>query len=148
MPDLEAVQNHFVMKEIEHLRKLSDNALNETRTLERFALVLTGVIWSWCATNFGLTKTVILIWFPALATFLFGIRAFGMYRYSLGIKKYILDAERHYQLPEHFGWEKIEGRFGPELRVITSYMFWVVLQATTIVVPTLHHMGMIRILKT
>jgi hypothetical protein len=67
----------YIIKESEHVRKVYDDRINQTRTLERYSLLATGAIWSWCATNLASTAVQILIWLPAVITFLFGVRAWG-----------------------------------------------------------------------
>ncbi len=54
----------FLMKEAEYIRKAYDERVSQTRALERYALLSTGIVWSWCATNFEFPAVKILVWMP------------------------------------------------------------------------------------
>ena len=55
----------YMVRESEHVRKVYDDRINQTRALEKYSLLATGAIWSWCATNLDSPAVHILIWNPS-----------------------------------------------------------------------------------
>ena len=129
----------FLMKEAEYIRKAYDERVSQTRTLERYALLSTGIIWSWCATNFEFPAVKILVWMPALITFLFGIRAWGNARAMNSAREYLVELENKLSLPENMGWARYLTRNEEPRLAFTAYIFWAVLQFFTLFVPLFLH---------
>ena len=96
----------FLLKEAEHVRNAYDQRLSQTRALERYSLFTTGIIWAWCSTNIALPAVKLLVWMPALITFLFGIRAWGNQKVMYGARDYLVKLENKLSLPEDMGWGK------------------------------------------
>jgi len=125
----------YVIKESEYVRKVYDERISQTRALERYSLLSTGVIWSWCATNYTLPTVQILIWMPALITFLFGIRAWGNAKAMYKTREYLAKIESVILLPEDVGWGRhLKKNEEPRL-AITAYIFWAILQFFTLFIP-------------
>lgn len=125
----------YLIKESEHVRKVYDDRVSQTRSLERFSLLATGVIWSWCATNYELATVKILIWMPALITFLFGLRAWGISKVTYSTRDYLVKIEGKINLPADIGWGRhLKATEEPRI-IITAYIFWAVLQILTIFIP-------------
>ena len=135
MQDRQRENLEYLVKEAEYVRKAYDERVSQTRALERYALLATGLIWSWCATNYALPPVRILIWMPALITFLFGIRAWGYAKSMYTTRDYLIKIERMIALPDDIGWGRhLETREEPRL-AMTAYLFWAVLQLMTIFIP-------------
>ncbi len=127
--------SEYIIKESEHVRKAYDDRVSQTRALERYSLLSTGIIWSWCATNYDLPTVKILIWMPALITFLFGIRAWGNAKAMYSTRDYLAKIESTILLPEDVGWGRhLKNKEEPRL-AITAYIFWGILQFFTLFIP-------------
>lgn len=126
--------NEYLLKEFELLRKVYDESAKETRILERYSLLTSVAIWSWYLTSVDKPDNTFLIWIPAIVTLLLGLRAWGIYVYMISVKEYITKVEIAYELPENLGWELNSKHHLPPLRVITAFVFWIALQALTIIV--------------
>jgi len=125
----------YIVKESEHVRKVYDDRINQTRTLERYSLLATGAIWSWCATNLDSPAVQILIWLPAVITFLFGVRAWGNAKAIYMTREYLAKIENSISLPENIGWGRhLRDNDEPRL-ALTAYLFWCILQLLTILIP-------------
>ncbi len=125
----------FLSKEAEHVRNVYDERVSQTRALERYSLFTTGIIWAWCSTNLEFPAVKILVWMPALITFLFGIRAWGNARAMYSAREYLAKIEGNISLPEDMGWGKhLTKKEEPRLS-ITAYTFWAVLQFVTLFIP-------------
>lgn len=128
----------YVLKECDHIRKSYDDRVDQTRMLERYSLLATGGIWSWCATHPEFPEVALLKWMPAIITFLFGIRAWGNAKAISATRNYLARIERHLALPEDLGWGRyLEKHQEPRL-AMTAYLFWAILQLLTILVPVLY----------
>jgi len=132
----------YVIKESEYVRKVYDERVSQTRALERYSLLSTGIIWSWCATNYTLPTVQILIWMPALITFLFGIRAWGNAKAMYNTREYLTKIESVILLPEDVGWGRhLKKNEEPRL-AITAHIFWAILQFFTLFIPLfIKHIG-------
>jgi hypothetical protein len=128
----------YVLNECAHVRKSYDDRVNQTRALERYSIIATGGIWSWCATNPGSPEVALLKWMPAIITFLFGIRAWGNAKAIAATRNYLALVEQHLALPGNIGWGRyLEKHQEPRL-AMTAYLFWAILQILTILVPILY----------
>lgn len=134
----ETMIEEFTMKEIEYVRNAYEERINQTRTLERYSLLATGGIWSWCATNIESPEVALLKWMPAIITFLFGMRAWGSAKAIYATKDYLLRLETYLALPEEIGWGKYLTKNQEPRFAITAYIFWGVLQTLTILIPVLY----------
>lgn len=134
-----------MLKEIEYLRNGIDEAIKETRSLERYSLLVTGAIWSWCAAAQGSAGLKIIIWFPFFLTALFGVRAWGIAKEISTIDLYLGRVEGSFNLPAGFGWERRQAENRSPFEVKTVYVFWGVLQTATLVVAVLYDLGILDI---
>lgn len=131
----------YLLGELEYVRKNYDAAIEKIRQLERYVVVITGLTWGWCATNIGRPGFVILIWFPAFACLLFGLRAVGIHYRTVLIRRYLVKLETKINVPDELGWGRELSTFNhgmPLLITITSYLFWGMLQIGTVIVPILY----------
>ena len=135
MPSEQNTITEFLLKEVEHVRNAYDGRVSQTRALERYSLSLTGIIWAWCSTNLEIPAVRILVWMPALITFLFGIRAWGNARAMNRTRGYLVKLETTLSLPEDMGWGRHLSENEEPRLAITSYIFWSVLQFFTFFVP-------------
>lgn len=132
-----SVPEPIIASEREHVRKICTEYSSQTSALERYALTLAGVIWSWCLTNVQAVGVKALLFAPVVTTSLFGIRAFALYR-SLQIAAMYLEKLKQLSgLPPSFGWEQHHQENGQRLRVATAYAFWSALQLITLLVALL-----------
>lgn len=139
MKKLTSEQEAFFKDEISYLRNTFSDAVKETRNHERYSLLSTGIIWSWYAINIMKSSWqkdfTIILWMPAVITFLFGIRSWGISMIMLKIQDYLLKIEETYCLPDGLGWEQHIEHDRSRFEILTVYLFWFLLQSATIVVP-------------
>jgi hypothetical protein len=135
---LTAADREFLLKELDQVRKDYEGFIEETRRLERYAIVIIGVTWSWCASNVQNFAFDLLVWFPAAACTLFGSRAGAIHVQARAARRYIAKVERALGLPIQLGWggdQMQQSRGIPAVVAITAYAFWFVVSVGTIGVP-------------
>jgi hypothetical protein len=135
---LTAADRDFLLKELDQVRKDYEGCVEETRRLERYAIVITGVTWSWCASNVHSFAFNLLVWFPAVACALFGSRAGAIHVQARAARRYIAKVEHALELPSHLGWgadQMQQSRGVPAIVAITAYVFWLVVSVGTIAIP-------------
>jgi hypothetical protein len=135
---LTAADRDFLLKELEQVRKDYEGFIGETRRLERYAIVVIGVTWSWCASNVHSFAFSLLVWFPAAACALFGFRAAAIHVQARAARRYIAKVERALELPIQLGWgadQMQQSRGIPAIVAITAYAFWFVVSVGTIAIP-------------
>ena len=144
MDEFTSEQESFFKNEIIYLRNTYTDAVKETRSHERFSLLSAGIIWSWYAINVmkqseqkDYSEFSIILYIPAAITFLFGIRSWGISVYMKKIRKYMIKIEKAYHLPAEYGWEQNTYNDHSRFEIYTVYLFWVLLQTATIIVPFL-----------
>ena len=121
----------YLLKEAEFLRNVYSERAKETRLLERYSLIATGAIWSWCAANLDAPALELLLWIPAIITCLFGVRAYSIYRAMDATRDYLISIESKFGLPNDFGWghQLKQQEQGP---LYTALTFWFILQGLTL----------------
>lgn len=119
------IAESYLMAERDFVRAIASEYSKETAALEKYALTLSGVIWSWGATHFGSVGIKVLFFAPALTTFLFGLRAWSVYRARESARAYVRTLSPS-------GWESYLCDHSGSFRVHTAYMFWVALQLVTL----------------
>jgi len=136
--DLTQPDREFLLKELEQVRKDYEGFIEETRRLERYAIVVIGATWSWCASHEDSFAFSLLVWFPAVACALFGSRAAAIHIQARAARRYIAKVERALELPIELGWaaDQMQQSTGiPAVVAITAYVFWFVVSVGTIAVP-------------
>ena len=104
-------------EERDHLRKLLIEDSKETSDLERYALTLAGVIWSWCISNSHAVGIKVLFLLPIFTTLLFGLRALSVYQLRNAIRDYLEKLQQYSNVPATFGWERYAVKHGCAFRV-------------------------------
>ena len=123
----------FISKEYEALRREMDEAVKETRVLERYALLATGAIWSWLI---GTSGYELAKWLPAFIVGFLGFRALALTSHIDFLGKYFAKVEKAFPLPSGLGFEQqFEGSSVAERKRRTAYWFWGVLLFFTVVIP-------------
>lgn len=127
----------YLLKEAEFLRNVYNERAKETRLLERYSLIATGVIWSWCAANLEAPALKLLLWVPAIISSLFGIRAYSIYRIMVATRDYLASLESKLGLPNDFGWGH-QLKQQEQGQMFTALMFWFILQVFTLGLAALY----------
>ena len=131
---------NYLLEESKFIRSSYDSSIEETRKLERYALTLTGLTWGWYIANYGEPGYNLLIWFPCFVCFTFGIRSAAIHYRSVLLLRYLEIIESNYDLPDNtgFGGFHLGLSQGPPVMIaVSAYVFWIVLQIVTILVPFL-----------
>ena len=128
----------YLLKEAEFLRNVYNDRAKETRLLERYSLIATGLIWSWCAANLEAPAFKIMLWMPTILTFLFGIRTYLIYRFIVATRDHLASLESKLGLPNDFGWGHHLKQQGWRGQVLTSFMVWFILQVLTLGLAALY----------
>ena len=74
--------------------------------LERYALLATGAIWSWCVSNASAPGVKLLAWAPFVLSQLFGFRALDLGSELRRIQRYLAAVEATISLPDGLGWHR------------------------------------------
>lgn len=136
-----STQREFLSKEIEVVLNSYNNLIEETRRLERYSILVTGVTWAWCASNATNYAFNLLIWFPAVACNLFGLRAAAIHWQSRAARAYLALVEREFGLQGDLGWASAQIRHSKGFAAFaaaTAYVFWTVVGIGTLVVPYMY----------
>ena len=59
----------FHLREYDSLRKEVESTVQETRTIERYALIGTGTLWAWLATHKDVPPPEIIWWFQCYSLY-------------------------------------------------------------------------------
>jgi hypothetical protein len=139
MSEVTEIKDAFLLSEAEYLRKVYYDSDKEIGVLERYALVASGAIWSWCAANADSAVFPVLVWLPLLLQILFGLRAWGIYRMMITTRRYLAEVEeKTVGLSKDLGWGRYLSQHGRGLRVATGYLFWAVLHAISILIALVY----------
>ena len=123
----------FRLKEYEAVRREMDEAVKETRTLERYALVAVGAIWSWIVAS-RKPEYVVLMWLPALLVGFLAFRALLLTNHVTFIANYIIEIEKLFALPDLPGFEtRFKGK--GTLKRCSAYFFWLLLVLVSVIIP-------------
>ena len=139
---LTSSDREFLVDEVKQVREDYQSFIEETRRLERYAIVVVGATWSWCASNTGSFEFSLLVWFPAAAVTLFGLRAAAIHVQARAARHYLVKVEHALGVPKTLGWGADQNRQSggiPAVVAITAYLFWVVVSIGTVVVPLMLH---------
>ncbi len=113
------------------LRNVYAERAKETRLLERYALIATGTIWSWCAGNVDMPALKLLLWVPGIITCLFGMRAYSIYKIMIATRKHLASLESNFGVPEDFGWGlQLKQQEVGQLYIAVA--FWLTIQMFTL----------------
>lgn len=93
----------YLIQESEYVRQSILPLINNLQALERYALLTTGVIWSWAATNSQSPGVRLLYWLPLLIQVLLGIRALVTWKSLYAQIKYLSQLERKIIGEEPYG---------------------------------------------
>lgn len=134
----------FLKEEQKQRRAEIENILKRVEDDQRYALLITGVFWSWYATNlrqFHPSILHLLQFTPALLTFFFAWRWWNLSRSVVRTTEYTIELERTFLsgLPDHFGWESwlLKQRGSQPLKASLKgvhYIFWIGLLLTNAVI--------------
>jgi hypothetical protein len=116
----------FVLAEYAALREEIKWIIDQIDTLERNALILTGAVWAWIATQNWDDAYVML---PLVLSVLFFIKRRSLSFALRGAAKYVLKIEEHFTLPKGIGWEHHLAENRPKHFRVWKLAFWLLLIA-------------------
>lgn len=129
------LQIEFLLKEYDALRLQIDSITKELFSLERWALISSGTIWSWLATTSNNNVPHLIYWAPAIITILLCLRGWGLHSSNMLAGKYIANIESYFELPENMGWESLLKQARPLMVVNAAILYWVILIVMNIIIP-------------
>src|SRR5689334_1936758 len=115
--------DEFLAKELDHVRQVYADAIQEISTIERYSVAAAAAIWSWCAAHITDPGVSTLLWLPVAVAILFGLRAWGIFQRMSAASSYLLTLERRMKLPAGIGWEHHRAP-STRLRTVTGFLFW------------------------
>jgi hypothetical protein len=131
-------RNIFLAEEIRSLREQLKGALLEARALERYALVLTGVVWTWLLTNGDRDLPVVSWWIPFFLTIVILTREAALYMEIRKAAGYVRSKEELF-LGETGGWEsevwRSSGKIGNFRAPWPAVLFWLLMIGGTALGP-------------
>lgn len=112
--------------ETEYLRERLSINIDETATLERYAIATTGALWVWIGTHqvTGIQMFDILNWLPLLLTMFLGFRCIAVYLRIKSIRAYLTKIEIFAKIPDGLDWVSLHEVSGARYRVLTASAFW------------------------
>jgi hypothetical protein len=125
-------QIEFHLQEYTALRKEADDTVAGIWALERYALLVTGTVYSWFASS----SVPIPPWawaIPFAVNCLGGLRAWGLFNRLLTIDEYLKKLETMLAAPG-MGWEHVMGTRRGTVITDTAWMFWSVLDTATMII--------------
>jgi hypothetical protein len=123
----------FLLKEYEAARGEMADAVKETRTLERYALLTVAAIWSWVVAS-RKPEYDALKWLPALIVVFFAFRALVLTKHVDFIANYLEKIEKQFALPDSLGFEQQFKNKGT-LKRLSAYVFWGLLFVASVIIP-------------
>ncbi len=113
----------LVTKQCEYLRARLSANIDETASLERYSVALTGALWAWMATNRPLPWDLIA-WLPVLLTGFLGLRAIAVYGRIRSITQHLARVESAAGVPKDVGWFTTWEVAGSRWRTATAVAWW------------------------
>ncbi len=133
-------RREFLTDEIRFLRDQLRGVLAETRFLERYAVVLTGIAWTWLLTNGDVDLPRISWWIPFFLTLVILTREVALYLEIRKLARYIRTKEGLF-LGEEGGWETEVWRSGMKIGGFRApwpaVLFWLFMIGGTALGPFL-----------
>ncbi|MGI9487695.1 MAG: hypothetical protein ACR2RF_17815 [Geminicoccaceae bacterium] len=130
---MENSEKAFLLREHEAVRTELDEAVRETRVLERYALLVTGAIWSW-AMSIDNEFYSWLAWLPLLLILFLAFRAFVLTMHIDDLARYLMKIEKKFELSGGLGFETYFQDRG-KVKRFSAYAFWCLLLITSIIIP-------------
>jgi hypothetical protein len=126
----------FHLIQYDALRKEIESCVQEIRTLERYALLGTGIVWSWLAANPQLNIPYLFWYIPLLFSLLGWFRTTALAVSVRRLSQYIREVEEPYFCNEPgMGWETYRfARVQPSIK-LSVYTFWIILSLVGVIVP-------------
>jgi hypothetical protein len=128
----------FLLEEYKSLRTQIDEFMKDIMGLERWAVIVSGGLWSWLSTTEGKHLPGLIYWSPALLSLLFGLRSLGVYVMMRRTGKYILTVERQLDLPAGLGWQIFLCKQRPPFATVSSVVYWCLLLAINVLIPLVY----------
>jgi hypothetical protein len=144
-PDLPDLAKDFLKEEQKQRRQEIENLIGRIESDKQYGLIITGLIWSWLATNREKLQApfdLVVVFIPAflMLFFLWRWRALDMTVYR--VAKYTEDLEWMFAVPEGFGWETwLNGIRRETVKrdplTTSSYWYWILLVVGNLVLAGL-----------
>ena len=131
----EGQTERFLLKEYDRLCVEIGHKVAELRALPRYALVTSGAIWGWLATNNVQAGKNAITWVPLFVTILLFLQNEAQLSDTRRIGKYLERTEGWFGLPKGLGWETHPQRGGQ--MIAWSRALWLVLIGGNLLAPFL-----------
>lgn len=136
LPDNGIPPLNFHLIQFEALRKEIESCVEEIRIIERYALIGTGIVWAWLATNAQLNVPYVIWWIPLLFS-VFGLfRTVALATSVRRLARYIREKVEPLFCDQGVeGWETYRWKNVTPSIKLSVYTFWVLHSIATIAVP-------------
>lgn len=138
MTNDDSIYERFLVEEYKALRTQIDNHMKDLLNLEKWALTVAGIFWSWFATVGPKNPPGLIYWCPAIMSFLFGMRALGLHVMNLQVGKYIRLVENRLSVSKPDGWENFLCSERPRIVMVSAVAFWILLLLFNVLIPLLY----------
>ena len=131
----------FHLQQYASVRKEIEEDIRESRLLERYGLIGTGLIWTWLLThNFTSTNGINIPqtawWIPCVLVAFCGMRSAALLKGILRASKYIRQMEEVFFYSEKIpGWETFVKKEKVAFITLSAILFWILLFVVTIIGP-------------
>lgn len=110
----------FLISEFEDRRKQILEIIRQIDNNERYALVVTGIFWSWLIST-KQSPNYLLTWIPTIIVGYFFIKWRLLSKSITEIAEYIKKVEEIIDLPHSLGWERRQ----TSIRIKFTYLYWI-----------------------
>ena len=131
----------FRLKQYESTRKEIEGNIQETRTLERYAIIVSSLVWVWLLTHDFTTIDIegtfkIVWWIPSLLVILCALRVFSLFLGILRAAKYLRQLENLFFCSEDIpGWETFVQNEKNAFITWSAVIFWFLILSITVAAP-------------
>lgn len=117
----------FLIEEYKQLRQEISLSMQRMDSAERNAILASGAIWAWLATNDQTIQQSFIVWLPMFLSLMFALKAIAIRHGLYRLGSYIKNIESAHNLPENLGWEISNGmvKTGYPFRIgLWSILYW------------------------
>ena len=100
----------FFLSQLEHLQKHIEEVVKELRTLERYSIGSTAIIWAWLGTHKITNELYIVYWIPVILVFVLFIKSLALKDRYRQVAEYIERVENQIDPNGTYGWQRSSER--------------------------------------
>ena len=119
----------YLLQEQESIYSQGTWMINQVAILEKLALLSSGAIWAWIATQQWNELYEIIIWFPSVVVVVFFIKVFFIGLSLRKLSSYIRQVESYFEVGE-LGWQNWRIKHSKKFMSAWATIYWLILFIT------------------